>query len=895
MRRMGRLRHRLSAVRIRTRLLGLVLLPLVGATIFAASTAASRSRAAGEAQAVSDSAERVGKLTLLVATLNSELDSTSGMAQASAFGVDPWAAATESGFDLVDALDASRGRVDEAFAALGEPEEWLDEALVGSVIARYSDLQALRESLDNATIAAADTAILRGTIAVDATAAARAELEGLAVRQTSLPNGLLLARSVDSARNSLELIGAARTELEALTEYLLPLVAGTGAGELWTNLVVSAALYDRAADELTASLPADMSLSWDLALSSQAFSAYEQVRSDTLSGALPGWAEGGNLPELIEIGAQTFSAAFARMDAMGAFDQQVGELIVTESRRLEDQATAGFRKALFGAIALAVGTLGSVAITARSIARPLDRLERRARRISAGDFEEAGPEEAGGPVDVVAVGRVLDELTRNLMTIDSQAAALAEGDLTAAVLDEAPTGSLGASIQESVVRVRNMTAVLDHQAHHDSLTGLANRAAVIDELGRSIGQGSSEQFVALWMFDLDGFKHANDTLGHLVGDELLRHSGARLARSSENALVARLGGDEFVIVAAGSQAHSDPEQFAERALLALGEPFQTSAGQVWLTASVGIATTAAGDGVSSLELLRRADLALYEAKAAGPGSFARFDQQLSARVSEQTKIEAGLREAIDADSLALHYQPIVDLVTGKVAGFESLVRWRQADGTMLSPEVFVPIAERTDLIIRLDDWVINRACEMLASLNAGATGEGVGLSVNISGRHLGTSRIVGVVEDALHMHGARPQDLLLEMTETGLIPNFVYAVEALAALREMGVRVAIDDFGTGFASVAHLRKSHFDRVKIDRGFIANLSQPQERSIAQLLISLGRDLGLEVVAEGLETEEQVRWAREMGCTHGQGFYLGRPAPTIPTTARLTPDRGSAHID
>jgi len=847
--------------------------------MFATSAAASRSRVASQAQAVSANSVRAGKLSQVVAAINTELDASSGIAQSLTFGVDPSVVAEASGIDLERALALSRSRVDEAYTALRAQHGWLNPVLVASIIDGYSQIERLRERLDNGVASVGDTVAIRDTLERDATTATRAELRALTTRQAGLPDGQVLARSVESATHMLELVAAARSELAWLSNYLLPL--GTGEDEdPWEGLITSVALYDRARLEVERSFPASLGAEWERAKAGPSFVAYDKVRNETLAGTQLGWRETTELGNLFEVGATTFQTGLERLDVMTTFDDQISEFMVAESRRLELSATAGFRQALLSAVSLVVGTLAAAATTARSIARPLDQLELRARKISAGEFDESGKSEPTGPQDVVAVGRVLDELAANLVTIDSQAAALAEGDLNAEILDEVPAGTLGASIQHSVVRVRNMTATLEYQAHHDSLTGLANRAAVIDALAESTRAGSKD-FVTLSMFDLDGFKHANDTLGHLVGDELLRHAGNRLAADSDGHLVARLGGDEFVILTTGNQGDFEPGAVAVKALKSLREPFRTSAGQVWLTASVGIATISPSEGMSSLELLRRADLALYEAKSAGPGSLARYDDRLSALVDEQSRIEVGLRKAIDHDLLTLHYQPIIELASRRTAGFETLVRWQRPDGSMIPPDLFVPIAERTDLIIHLDEWVINRACQKLAELNS--NGEGIGLSVNISGRHLGTSRIVGVVEDALNFHGARPQDLLVEMTETGLIPNFEHAVNSLSGLRQLGVRVALDDFGTGFASVAHLRKSHFDRLKIDRAFIANLDQPHERSIAQLLISLGRDLGLEVVAEGLETEEQVTWAHRMGCTHGQGYFLGRPSPTIPKAA------------
>ena len=542
----------------------------------------------------------------------------------------------------------------------------------------------------------------------------------------------------------------------------------------------------------------------------------------------------------------------------------------------EPRAIASILGVVISAVAI-----GASIVTIRSIMKPVRDLLDRAHRITGGDLETVGPRT--GPKDIALVHRALDEMSSNLMTLSLQAEALSEGRLDDEVLNHNVAGLLGASMHGSVARLRSTTARLAYEATHDALTELPNRNALVSYLDRSLsGSDDERRSLAAIMLDLDGFKQANDDLGHAVGDEVLIHVANRLQAKAEGEFVARLGGDEFMIVVAGPGHRRRAESIARRCLAAIAEPTAVSSGTVTLTASAGIAYAAGPAWLTSTEVLRRVDLAMYEAKSAA-ADVVLFDQELHDSLLETTRVQGEIKQALHNDDFSLALQPIVNPEDRTVNGYEALIRWSSPSLGDISPALFVPIAEQSDLVDRIDAWVMSKAGVILRDWKDDPDLRHLTLSVNISARHLSNPRLVPMVADTIKTNQLRADRLVLEVTESRLIPNLARAEHSLRGLRHLGVRLAIDDFGTGYASVAHLRRVKFDRIKIDRSFLAHLDDETDRSLAALLVSLGRDLELEVVAEGIETDEQLAWAIEAGCTHAQGYLFGRPAPQILDTS------------
>ncbi len=430
---------------------------------------------------------------------------------------------------------------------------------------------------------------------------------------------------------------------------------------------------------------------------------------------------------------------------------------------------------------------------------------------------------------------------------------------------------------------RQAEAGLQHLAFHDPLTGLPNRRRFLECLSGAVArcQADRSHAFAVLFLDFDRFKLVNDSLGHGAGDDLLVQMARRIQENLRPSdVVARLGGDEFAILAdqAGpASAHSrDAIVLAERLMAALRKPFRL--GQVDLVASASIGITYSAFGCESGEqLLRDADTAMYKAKSRGKAGYALFDASLHTAVSDRLRLEGDLRHAVQDGELALDYQPLFDLASGRASGFEALVRWRHpVDGT-LGPAAFLAIAEETGQMAQLSEFVLHQACRQLRSFQlihpalADLT-----MSVNVSAQDLGQPHFVDRVSRAIVEAGLRPQHLTLELTEHMLMSSVEGAMDTLAALRRLGVRLAVDDFGTGYSSLSQLSLLPIDSLKIDRSFVGRMSAGSDAStVVQTIIDLGRALRKSVVAEGIESADQMAMLREMGCVLGQGFHLGTP--------------------
>ncbi len=437
---------------------------------------------------------------------------------------------------------------------------------------------------------------------------------------------------------------------------------------------------------------------------------------------------------------------------------------------------------------------------------------------------------------------------------------------------------------------------LRHQASHDALTGLLNRGEVVRLLEQD--RAGSGCVGAVFFIDLDRFKIVNDAHGHAVGDEVLSAVAARLrAMTRETDMLARYGGDEFVLLCTACRTDDDATGLAERLSDSLRRPIVTSVGLIRLSASIGVVTPS-GLHHSAGETLVRADLAMYRAKDLGRDRFATFTPELADRSAERNSVELALREAIEADELTLAYQPVVDLDAGAVTGFEALARWN-LDGVPMSPAEFIPLAEETGLIVPLGRQLMRRAMHDTAGWQDRAPGCGV--AINLSARELGEDDLVDAVRVMLAETGVAAELITLEITETAVMEQLDDAVQRLDALRGMGVRISLDDFGTGFSSLSHLRQLPVDTVKIDRSFVAELDQPDAPAdVVAVVLGLGGSLGLYVIAEGIETDEQAVAYLASGGTYAQGYRFARPQPvdqavdSIPAVLRVLQSLADARV-
>jgi diguanylate cyclase (GGDEF)-like protein len=418
---------------------------------------------------------------------------------------------------------------------------------------------------------------------------------------------------------------------------------------------------------------------------------------------------------------------------------------------------------------------------------------------------------------------------------------------------------------------------LVHQAFHDALTGLANKALFRDRMNQAIARiERTHKYVAVLFLDLDNFKMINDSLGHLMGDELLVAVAEVLVgclRSGDTA--ARLGGDEFAVLIEDADNHDAVIRLADRILAALRKPILVGTQSVLVTASIGI-TFGVSDSDGE-QLLSNADLAMYMAKNQGKNRYEEFQDQMHTAVVTRLELEADLRRAVIGDEFIVHYQPILDLAGGEIVGFEALVRWQHPEKGLLQPADFIPFAEEIGLIDAIDRYVLAEAGSQARSWQeAGLARSDLQISVNLSAREMIDTSIAASVSESLRTSGFEPKNLIIEITESAVMRDLEAAVRNLRALADLGVRVAIDDFGTGYSSLSHLEQLPIDILKIDRSFVSTVAErAQLTHLCRAIVQLAGTLGLTTIAEGVESELQAERLREIGCLLAQGFHLGMP--------------------
>jgi diguanylate cyclase (GGDEF)-like protein/PAS domain S-box-containing protein len=446
-------------------------------------------------------------------------------------------------------------------------------------------------------------------------------------------------------------------------------------------------------------------------------------------------------------------------------------------------------------------------------------------------------------------------------------------------------------------------ARIQHLAYYDQLTGLPNRQQFVRELRRAIRQGRRKsRCVAVLYIDLDQFKRINDTLGHTIGDALLKSVGQRLEtcvrpadyvaradlKGDDGVRIARLGGDEFVALISDVGGTEEVGHVAERIREALAAPFAYDAHSFVVTPSIGIAVYPE-HGRTIEELLMNADTAMYQAKAAGRNAYRFYSSTMNARSLERLELENELRVAITNGSLMLHYQPKVELPSGKIIGAEALLRWQHPERGWIPPSEFIPVAEETGLISALGEWVMEAACKQLKAWESEGL-EHLHVAVNVSGQQFVQGAILDLALRKVWEAGIRPDRLELEITESLILQDVEDNIETLRALSDAGFGLAIDDFGTGYSSLSYLKKFPIDSLKIDRSFVRDLhSDRDDAAICAAILAMAHELGLKVVAEGIELEEQLDFLKRHGCDMAQGYLLGRPMPAADFARMAKPSK------
>jgi diguanylate cyclase (GGDEF)-like protein len=461
----------------------------------------------------------------------------------------------------------------------------------------------------------------------------------------------------------------------------------------------------------------------------------------------------------------------------------------------------------------------------------------------------------------------------------------------APVKDEAGKTEHFVMTQYDVTTAKRYEAELEHRAKYDRLTGLPNRSLLNDRLEQAIAFARARAD-PVWVvtFDLDNFKYVNDTLGHQAGDLLLRELAPRIAAAvARTDTAGRTGGDEFMLVLTGSTDERQAAAMVHAVMQAVAQPLTLKGHTLVVTCSAGVAAFPA-DGTDPEILIKHAEIAMYRAKELGRNTEQFYRPAMNERACERLSLESALRNALAHEELELHYQPQVDLASGRVVGMEALVRWRHPQFGMVQPDRFIGLAEETGLIVPIGAWVLCTACKQNKAWQCAGLGH-LRIAVNLSARQFADPGLMGVVADVLEENQLDPSDLEIELTESLVMASVDLGIRTMHELKALGVKLSIDDFGTGYSSLAYLKRFPVDALKIDQSFVRDIGASRDdAAMVGAIISLGHDLGMHVIAEGVETEEQLDYLRLRGCDEIQGHYFSRALPSTQVERILREGRG-----
>jgi diguanylate cyclase (GGDEF)-like protein len=847
--------------RISTRLAYLVVVAFGCVSLMAAAVTTDRVTAANHVGTIQDEAGRLGRFVEVRSTIHAERVGTEALLRAASFGMDDDSVEPLLGFRPHQRVADSVVATDRALDVLGAENVVIDRAALAD----------LRTRVDAGTVES-EEAVARYTEMDDRVRSTIVTmLSSLEQIAAGTADGTELHDTLDGVRAASVVLDEVNVRLNDLGSLFL--VKGD-LPTLHDSLVASATRSQIAAGQLERVRSPEIRASWDRIRQSDDFRMLEDVVGRTI-------AQRAQQAPDIELIA---SAARAGLSV----ERQLYGLVSTATEAVRDgagQARADAISQLWGWVVFAVALLAVAVLVpvrlARSIIRPMRRLRSQAFEVSSGNLD-VEPLDHDGPADVAPTMAAFDDLVANLRLLEGKAQALAACEFDSPILERSLPGQLGASLQQSVqvlsgsiVERDELQRHLSHQATHDSLTGLYNRAAGTAALEQALRRAQRTGMATAVLFiDLDDFKQANDTHGHAVGDRVLQGAAHRLkAMVRESDVLARLGGDEFMVITENIDDPSDAGALADRVAESFREAIRVDDLEISIGACVGIALARDGHDDPD-QLMAWADLAVYRAKHRGRGQIAMYDESLQRELIERSEIHAALTQGLRDDELFLNFQPVVD-ADGAISGLEALVRWDRPGIGIQPPDTFIPVAESSNLIIDLDCWVLESAArQLLAWVDVPALGH-VDMSVNISGRHLMSGKLPEHIRDVLDRTGLPPQRLIIEVTETVLIGDLPTAADQLSLVRGLGVRVAIDDFGTGYTSVTHLQQLPVDVMKIDRSFVNQGTDERGRTLLAMMIDVGHHLGMTITAEGVETSEQLQMLNELACDDTQGFLLCRP--------------------
>ncbi|MGB8858016.1 MAG: EAL domain-containing protein [Ilumatobacteraceae bacterium] len=869
------------------RLLVVVLVPMLGLQVFAFREVQQQRRAAESAAEVRAQVSLLQQSGRVIAPLYVEFIATDGLTRSEEIGVDRTVLADIIGVDLLSLLVDARTELSAGLASLSTATAGLvlPSGLASEQVAGIQrDLSNLRGQFDSHRQTSDEvqrvfTRIIAFTEEIAVSSAASFE-QSATTRQ--------LADIGDETVQLLTTLGYAATELHLIAEAS---IAG-GNQPLVIDSVASAGAFQASLERLRGMLSGHRRDDLEALVTSPSFAQVDAAMSPWMLNISGVPSPNGELIDdtaTVRSMVDLLTASFARLKALQTYGDtfladQVQRAAAIEAKAESNRTTAV--KVMIAAIGISLVLLGLVLL---SILRPLRRLTRQSRQVGDGDLALA-PVKPTGPTDIRVMMRTFNEMVTTLRAYDAQVRRLALGETQ---IDRTLPGPLGDTLRQSVSHLAAVTAKLhaseaaaNIQARTDSLTGLANRPAALEHLARmSLEARYDEVLGAVVFLDLDGFKSVNDTQGHGEGDRILGEIGTRLKEACPDKLVARLGGDEFIVLIDRIADQADVTELAHRLIDIVSAPCTGSSGQLFaISASAGISIV---DGSREpLDCIAQADSAVYHAKESGRGRVEVYDARLARDIEDRADMALTMRQGISGDQFAIKLQPIIDIATKQPVGAEALLRWNRPGFGEVGPDEFIPVAERTGVILDLDAWVLEQSVGVLRQWQNDPLTAQLRIAVNISGRHIIDGTLSPLLDQLCSQASVDPGMIDLEITETHLVADVARASAVVDDLRRQGVKVAIDDFGTGYSSMGYLHQLTVDTLKIDRVFVGGMcDNPLDRTIVELLLRLGDSLGLKVVAEGVDSEQKLIDLLALGCPMAQGYYIARPMPVDDATVWL----------
>jgi diguanylate cyclase (GGDEF)-like protein len=856
---------------VTARLVALVMLPVTAMCVGAGSVVLSRRSTAVQAAAVDHGVIGLSELVGLRSALQSLQSVETIDSRVTQLGVTRAEASAVLGFDVAAQVAPDRAAARRATTSLGNASPL-----------SASTLQSLYAEIDGGLVS--PTAAVQRLEGFDVAISA-AVTRGLDQLEAQAHQPALVA-ALESLRAASDLLDVTTPQLIDLSALWFPAPGTTPQATevVWARFGQESSDYGSAVARMRELGVKSVVAGLGRMEALPKVQAFDQAVAASLQGNPPTDARGPLATSTLD---SALRGGLARTAPLTGLVTTATIAVRDEAGRLAASAAADLLIWAMGAAALALASIGVALRLSYSIRKPLKDLASYAHAIHEGELDaEPAPSRHHGPRETRIAFDAFTDVVANLKLLDTKASALARCDFDDPALSERLPGRLGQSLESSVAVLSGSIAERDelqthlaYEATHDSLTAVSNRPAAIVGIEAAMRRAArTGALTALLYVDLIDFKAVNDSHGHEVGDQVLRQVAARLTAGLRSVdFVARLGGDEFVVLAEGIGGVADASELARRIIDTISEPIEIGAQRISIGAAVGIALTLDGPD-QPLRLLARADAAMYRAKHHDRSGVEIFDAALQQQMIEREDIETALTAAL-ADpaggGLKLQYQPVLDAASGALVSVEALIRWDRPGHGLLDPDSFIPIAEATALIIDLDCWVLNEATRQLVAWSADVELAEVPVAVNISGRHLLSSQLPDHMRAALDQTGVDPHRLTIEITETVLINDLVVAAAELDAVRALGVKVAIDDFGTGYTSLAHLQQLPIDTIKIDRSFVSQLNGRRGSSLVRMVTDLGHAIDINIVAEGVETNEEMTALQAMGADHLQGFLLSRP--------------------